>query len=144
MRCWCCSLVESENTFEVELRRPDHRKIGEQRLIDWLAVIVSIVLPIVVGLGGWFGQRIIGRIDVTEQRVTEMASKASERDSKQDARLYNLERTSLTREDLREVLESSLQRAIGPITEELRAINSGHQETRERIIRLEASTGRSD
>ena len=117
-------------------------------MIDWLAVVVSIVLPIVVGVGGWFGQRIVGRIDATERRVSEMASKASERDAKQDARLDALEKTSLTREDLREVLESSLSRAIGPITAELKAINSGHQETRERIIRLEASAergaGRSD
>lgn len=109
-------------------------------MIDWLAIVVSVVLPIVVGVGGWFGQRIIGRIDAAERRIAEMSNKASARDTQQDGRLDNLEKTSLTKEAIREVLDAALQ----PLTQELKAISSSHQETRERIIRLEASSGRGD
>lgn len=109
-------------------------------MIDWLAIVVSVVLPVVVGVGGWFGQRIIGRIDAAERRIAEMSNKASARDTQQDGRLDNLEKTSLTKEAIREVLDAALQ----PLTQELKAISSSNQETRERIIRLEASSGRGD
>ena len=113
-------------------------------VIDWLAVIVSIILPVVVGVGGWFGQRLVARIDSIDKRVSDMSTKASERDAIQDQQIDNLTRTSLTREDLREVLDSALQKAVSPITQELKAITTSNQETRERIIRLEAVSGRAD
>lgn len=109
-------------------------------MIDWLAIVISVILPIVVGVGGWFGQRIVGRIDATERRIAEMSAKTSERDAKQDGRIDNLEKTSLTKEAIREVLDA----ALVPLTQELKAISSSNQETRERIIRLEASSGRND
>ena len=104
-------------------------------MTEWVSIIVSVCLPVVVGVGGFFGSRLVNRIDALDRRVGEMATKAGQA----QARIDQLERTSLTREALREVIDSALERAIGPITQELRAINTQSQDTRERIVRLEAT-----
>jgi len=98
---------------------------------------------------GWIFSRIVGRIDGLEKRVGSMNTSAAERDSKQDTRIDQLEKTSLTREDLRDVIETALAKSTAPITLELKAITVEGQKTRERLVRLEATleargAGKSD
>lgn len=107
-------------------------------MVDWLSLIVSIILPIAMGVVGWLFTRVVGRIDQIEKRISEMASKAAERDAKQDVRIESLEKNTLTREDIRDVMESALEKSTAPITVELKAISVSSQETRERLVRLEA------
>ena len=108
-------------------------------MVDWLTLAVSIVLPVSMAIVGWIVTRIVGRIDALETRVGSMDTTAAERDSKQDARIDTLERTSLTREDLRDVIETALAKSTAPITLELKAISVEGQKTRERLVRLEAT-----
>ena len=110
-------------------------------MVDWLALIVSVVLPICMAVVGWLFTRIVGRIDTLEERVSAMGQAAAERDAKQDSKIDGLEKTSLTREDLREVIEGALMKSVAPITMELKAITVQNQETRERLVRLETTVG---
>ena len=69
-----------------------------------------------------------------------MAQSTAERDTQQDGRLESLEgRQALTREDLRDVLERQLAKATAPITRELEAIKVSSTDTRERLVKLEAT-----
>ena len=65
-----------------------------------------------------------------------MNTAAADRDGKQDTRIDQLEKTSLTREDLRDVIEGALAKSTAPITVELKAITASSQQTRERLVRL--------
>lgn len=102
---------------------------------EWLSIGVSIILPVAMAVVGWLFTRIVGRIDAIEKKVSD----AFERDANQNARIESLEKNTLTREDLRDVMESALQKSTAPITTELKAISISSQETRERLVRLEAS-----
>ena len=104
-------------------------------MMEWLTIVVSIALPVIVGVSGWFFQRVISRTDSIQLEVAQMIQKKVQL----EARLSALEKTSLTRDDLRDVVEQALMRAVAPITTELKAISANGQETRERLVRLEAT-----
>ena len=101
----------------------------------WIEIVVSAGLTITVTVSGWMFSRIVSRIDKIEQRVIAM----SERDSTQDARLVAIEKQTLTKDDLREVMDAALDKATAPITRELEAIKINSSQTRERLIKLEAT-----
>ena len=105
----------------------------------WLELTVSAVLTITITVSGWMFSRIVNRIDKIEQRMSEMSSSAAERDSQQDARINALEKQTLTKDDLREVMDAALDKATAPITQELQAIKINSDKTRERLIKLEAT-----
>ena len=107
--------------------------------MEWAELIVGGVLSIAITVGGWMFSRIVSRIDKIEQRLSDMARQAAERDASQDARLDSLDKQGLTKDDLREVMDQALDKATAPITRELEAIKINSSKTRERLIKLEAT-----
>lgn len=103
--------------------------------MEWLSIALSIALPVVVAVAGWFFNRLVSRTDAMSSDVAKLTQKKAQI----EARLAALEKTSLTRDDLRDVVEKALQKAVAPITQELRAISANGQQTRERLVRLEAT-----
>ena len=110
-------------------------------MVEWLSLGVTVILPLCMAVIGWIFNRIVHRIDSIDKRVTRMATSTTD----VEARLVALEKTSLTRDDLRDVIETALAKSVDPITQELKAICASSQKTRERLVRLEATfEARSD
>lgn len=114
-----------------------HNQRKDYRVNDaeMISITASTVLTVLFTAGGWFFTRAMKRIDAMEQSIIEGDKSSMEL----EGRLKSLETDKLTKGCLREVMDAALDKATSPITRELEAIKTSSTETRERLVRLEAT-----